>query len=646
MNAWFPALPRVLRTLRGVLAGGALAFLACDGLQASPFGDSLKSAPGAPPIPAPLLYTVNGRDAVRLPLKIVGTPTGSITFILRSQPQHGIVRMIRAQGEAAMVEYTPPSDRSISSDSFSFVAANSKGVSSEALVQIKLVDRSAKLEAVAKLDFPSVRVGEKTSLTLEIYNAGDLAGTGAIRVPAPWMVQEIDGEWRIPPRQKEIISINFSPILPGEFSGEIRFDADPSKSIALTGRALDWLDAGPDPLPLSIKDTSIRSGKLHLANPGDTPLTVNLSSTPPLDHPAEVTLAPHEQTDILVRRMSRNPAAQSGILTLTGSGKVESKALVWEAAALLPRLGGLESVRAPLQLTRETGGKPAELTLKNEGGQPGTWTLECPDAVALRLNGGTSTTRQTLHLAPEEVACISLFLSNDSTAPNLGVLKIQGADGVQELALGTAPASVTEPVLPIISPPKTVPKTPRPSPAKSATSPASPPDIAPQKSLIQPPTHSETHVIPTDPATLYTMSQAFAQGAVIPGLSIGKITATSAVLTFPLAATIPENQLRIHYRTINTTPDGTLQIDWEERAKIAVFRESGDKVVLTLNGLLPGKLNTIRLLGPDLGNGSRLIMHQCDIETPEAKSWVSVLGLGFGIILVLSVFWIRSKQKR
>ena len=219
----------------------ALAF--SDRGSAAPFGNFSKAESGSLPIPVPLVYTVIGREPVRIPLKVVGTQLGLVTFLLRASPKYGSVRLLSAQGDGAQVEYTPPLNLALSADSFSFVAANSKGVSAEAVVQIKIVDRGPKLEVAAQLDFGTVRVGDRKTLTLEVHNAGDLPAVGSVTVTPPWTLTHPESSEQLAPGQKRTLSVQLTAILAGKAVGELRFEGDPSKTVTLTAEVRDWIQA-------------------------------------------------------------------------------------------------------------------------------------------------------------------------------------------------------------------------------------------------------------------------------------------------------------------------------------------------------------------------------------------------------------------
>ena len=632
-----------LRIFGGVFLGVVLALVSFERASAAPFGNFSKAESGTLPIPAPLLYTVTGREPVRIPLKIVGSQSELVTFILRAPPQHGSVRLLRAQGEAAYVEYRPPLDMTLSTDSFSYVAANAKGVSGEAVVQIKIVDRGPKLEVAAQLDFGIVRVGDSKTLTLEVHNAGDLPAVGSINVSPPWMLSETESLQQLAPGKRRTLSVQFAPILAGTVAGELRFDADSSKVVTLTAEVRDWIHAGPDPLKLLATESQTRLGHLQLSNENDDPQTVTLTSKPPLEHPVEVSIAPHQQTAIPLRSTTRIPSSYSGVLTLSGGGKHETKVLLWEAAALGPSLGGADSAQAPLRLSRVPSDAAPSVLLRNEGGQAGSWVLQCPVGCSLRVRGAPLNAQATLQLAPGESARVSLFLTANPAPTPLGALKIRGPDGEHVLALEAAPLPRLDPI-----------DSPAPLAAASAAAPAPPStaapasftsEVAPQQSLIAAASRTKSRVLVLDPASFRALNQAFAQDALLNGLTITDVTSNRATLTFPLAPVIAPEQLLIHFRSLERAADGSLRISWSPRSATKGRRDANGKVILTVRSLTPGALNTIRLLGPDRGDGSRVILHQCDIDAPKAAPWFTFTSVFFCLSLAVGGGWIWLKGR-
>jgi len=609
--------------------------------SAAPFGNFSKTEPGSLPIPVPVVYTVIGREPVRIPLKVVGSQLGLVTFLLRASPKYGSVRLLSAQGDGAQVEYTPPLNLALSMDSFSFVAANSKGVSGEAVVQIKIVDRGPKLEVAAQLDFGTVRVGDRKTLTLEVHNAGDLPTVGSVNVTPPWTLINPETSEQLAPRQKRTLSVQLTPILAGKAVGELRFEGDPSKTVTLTAEVRDWIQAGPDPLKLRAIESQTRMGNLQLSNENDDTQTVTLTSTPPLEHPAEVRLAPHQQIAIPLRSTTRISGSYSGVLTLSGGGEHETKVLLWEAAALGPSLGGVDMNQVPLRLSQMPSDPAPSVLLRNEGGQAGSWALQCPVGCSLRVGNAPSKAQADLQLAPGESARVSLFLTAQPAPVTLGPLKIRGPDGEHVLALEVAPLPRLIPLessVPIaavdVAPPAS---------SSAATSFAS--DVAPQQSLIASVSATRSQIPELDPATIHTMTQAFAQGALLNGLTVTRVKSDRATLVFPLAAAIAPEQLLVHFRSLERSADGSLRIDWGPRSAIKGRRDATGKVTLTVLSLTPGALNTIRVLGPDRGDGSRVILHQCDIESPKTAPWFTFTSVCFCLAVALGGGWIWLKRR-
>jgi hypothetical protein len=630
-----------LRILMVAFLYASFVLTSFETVSAVPFGNFSKVESGILPIPVPLVYTVVGREAVRIPLKVVGSQLGLVTFLLRAPPRYGSVRLLRAQGDGAQVEYTPPENLAISTDSFSFVAANSKGVSGEALVQIKIVDRGPKLEVAARLDFGAIRVGDSKMLTLEVLNAGDLPTGGTVSVTPPWTLTNPGSAQQLAPGQKRTLSVQLTPILAGKAVGELRFEGDSSKTVTLTAEVRDWIHAGPDPLKLRAIESQTRMGHLQLSNESDDAKTVTLTSKPSLEHPVEVHLAPHQQVAIPLRSTTRSSGSYSGVLTLSGLGEHETKVLLWEAAALGPSLGGVDFNQAPLRISQLPSDPAPSVLFRNEGGQAGSWSMQCPVGCLLRVGSAPTKSQAELQLAPGESVRVSLFLADQPAPATLGALKIRGPDGEHVLALEVAPLPR---LAPVESPaPVAAVETAPPVASSAPTSVAS--DVAPQQSLIAPVSTVRSQIPELDPATIRTMTQAFAQGALLNGLTVTGVKSDRATLMFPLAAGIAPEQLLVHFRSLERAADGALRIDWGPRSVVKGRRDATGMVTLTVLNLTPGALNTIRVLGPDRGDGSRVILHQCDIDTPKSAPWFTFTSVCFCLAVAAGGGWMWLKRR-
>ncbi len=625
---------------------GALVLAGCGTICGAPSGGFSTPNLAAPPIPAPMRYTVTGREMIRFPLQVVGGQSEVVTFIIRKPPQSGALRLTRSQGEAAQVEYTPPSDRTINTDSFTFVAANSRGVSGEALVQIKIVDRGAKLETAPFLNFGTLRVGSTKSLPLEVHNSGDMPSASAVNVTLPWFLSEKESAMHLAPGHTQTVLVNFTPSHAGSFSGELRFNPDPSSTVNLSAEVRDWLIAGPDPVHLLAAGKRIRAGTLQLTNENDSPQTVSLVSKPPLEHPAEVTLAPHQKVDIPLRSKSLT-YGHSGMLTLVGAGQNESKVLLWEAEPLGAALGGLEGVKAPLVLSYDSARPASKIRLRNDGGQSGVWSLQCPEGCGVRIGKGALNSQATLRLEPGESVEVFLSLSAPSASTQLGVFSIQGPDGnaVLELVAEAAPRIETTDVPTPAAAPAKLPSQRRSSPSHSQDMGSAALDVAPQQSLLGNSKGANAFEIVPDPETYIDLNQAFAQGALLNGLIVTNVTSERLTLIFPIAPSIAPEQLIILFRSFEPSPDGKPSIQWRSRAPTEGHRDASGKMVLNVRGLKAGALNTIRLLGPDRGDGMRVILHQCDIVAPKGRAWLALIGGSLLVLLTMVGGWIWAQKR-
>ncbi|NBV87366.1 MAG: hypothetical protein EBS01_14145, partial [Verrucomicrobia bacterium] len=448
------------------------------------------------------------------------------------------------------------------------------------MVQIKIVDRGAKLESASSLNFGTLRVGTTKSLPLEVHNSGDLTSASVVNITLPWFLSEKDSVVHLAPGHAQSVMVNFTPSHAGSFSGELRFNPDSPSTVTLIAEVRDWLIAGPDPVALRVDSDRARAGILQLSNQNDFPQTVSLVSKPQLEHPAEITLAPHQTLDVTLRSKSLSPSRYSGILTLTGPGQNESKVLLWEAAALGAVLGGLESLKAPLVLFSDPVKPAKKIRLRNDGGQPGVWQLRCPSGCGIRIGKGALNTEANLELAPGESTEVCLSHATPLATKQLGVLSIHGPDGNAFVELVADAEPRVETVVSAPPAPAKLPSQRLPSVSHLQDTGSSVSDVAPQQYILGKNPGARALEIVPDPETYIDLNQAFAQGALLNGMMVTNVTSDRFRLIFPLPPSIAPEQLLVLFRSFEPSPDGKPSIQWRSRAPIEGRRDASGKVVL------------------------------------------------------------------
>ncbi len=607
----------------------------------------------APPIPAAVRQLLTSREPVRIFLRVSGFQTEPATFVLRDEPEHGSVRLLpQLSHEWAEVEYTPPKDRSVTSDSFKFAASNSKGTSSEATVQIQIKDIGPRLEVPQILDFGRLRVGQSSQAALALRNTGDEVAIGTLSVSGAWTLEESSPNYQLVPGQSQTFHLRLTPLSAGNLEGQVKFGSTPSRTTYLLAKVEEWIGAGPDPLELRLREDRSRATELILCNESGVTETVFLQSEPPLEHPFMVRIPPAQSFAIPINYRTQVPNEQVGKLILS-SGDNRRRVLLWRVPPLGPVLGGLDSVNS---IVVSSGGK--RLPLWNEGGRTGKWVLQTSGPFKISAPTKTATNHLEITLAPGERLQPVLTFPGKMQAIAPGTLSVHQARHPL-LAPGTLKSIVltarrpqdivsAEPRVPSPIPapeglPTQVPVRPRMPTVVPSQTPIPPPEpVAFVPSAILPANNRSKSATESPSAgTIQSIKNAFLPGVLLNGLTITDVTHHSAKLTFPAPKGIRPEQINAQLRDTEAASDGQLQSLWRDLPHTSHSTGADGKIVLLLEGLPPESTVAIRLLGPPLGSG-RIALHQSDITTHSAPAWFSpkrpwiwALGSGAGLILVL-----------
>lgn len=610
-------------------------------------GKPKESFQGAPPLPAAANIQVDRKQARRIPLRVLGPQSESVTFLLRTRPLHGRLTLLtNTPGTEAWVEYFPPEDRSITADQFGFAASNSKGVSAEATIFIRILDKAGRVDLPERIDFPPTKVGLVSEQKLPIKNLGDTALSASITAPVGWTCKP--DAFHLDPQQEIVLELTLAPSISGNLKGDLVFSHQPEKPIKLFATVEDWIHAEPDPLKLfAVSNSAERETLLKLTNRNPKPEVVVLSSNPPLEHPEEVSLDPGQSKQVLVRGGNLSKEPSSGLLKLTRKGSQGelpvSRLLLWNAEASAPLLRITSNLAAPT-IVPPNKQLFTPITLENGGGSEGVWSIQVPppfavDSTALRILPGKSI---DIH--------VSTVVTPTERAE--GLLKIQGLGQSFEIPLLTKPESS--------SVANTHPSTRRGQPQTHTTtatnrpqrSPSTSPSIAhaasdPESTLGAPPTSTSTAKRPSPSANaehLKLANRAFLPGIAVAGSRLRNVTDRSAILEFPDNPSIPIDKLVVESRLLMTDPEGHLRISWQPMPNVEISRVPPNQIRFTFQKLESQLTYTIRVLGPMLPNGNRVAMHQCDIATRPKAPWFTLGKTSLLIGGIAAIFFALRKR--
>ncbi len=600
----------------------------------------------APPMPAPVKLALVGRSKVRVFLRVRGLQKEPATFILRGEPEHGTAKLLpQISREWAEVEYTPPQEREITSDSFKFVVSNSRGTSSESIAVISIKDIGPRLETPHHLNFGILQTGQSREMPLEIRNSGDTVAAGSLSVTGEWSFAEGSQTYEIEPGQTATFPLLFSPKSTGSMEGEIRFSSGTTRSVFLLAKVEDWIEATPDPILLRVTHPPMRAATLILTNQTDLREWIQFESEPALAHPYGVWIESRQTILVPITTASLTPVEQIGKLTLRGSQN-RHRFLLWRTSALGPALGGLSNLQ---RIWVAAHGKA--LTVWNEGGRTGKWTVQTSDPFKFSLPNESPSNAAEFTLAPGEALSLHVTAPTKPLPKQDGTLQIHpllGGGTTQSIKLTvrkpllpdpfreSSPASTPQRGTAAVSLKDLAAPTPNPSPLPEA--PYFPPSILDRKRK-----KDSTTAPSLDLNILKNIRNAFMPGIVANNIFVSHLTAHSVRLTIPPPSDVSPNQISALIRSSEITANEQIKMVWTPLKDLTIKTTKLGQVVLDLDGLTPDSTVGILIAGPSLEGGRRVVLNQLDLKTPAQvfwlsphRPWVWILGAFVGFVALQS----------
>ncbi len=324
-----------------------------------------------PPVMASLDVKVEGRLPMRIVLRTSSLQRSPVKFVFRGEPEFGRVRLLKQlTTDSVEVEYVPPADRSIVTDSFLFAGANSQGFSSDCRARIQIIDLGPRLAVPLALDFAATQVGQSAQLPLEVRNSGDQPAEGEISVSVPWEIEEGKDHYSLAPGEKKTVVVLFKPSRAGWAQGNVSFSGGASATVQVRAEAMDWVEVAKDPFAFLWGDTMQQTAELVLSNSGIKPLELTLQASPPLEHEASIRIEAGTSRLVPVRWRGDRVSGGWGTLLLSSANGMR-RVVVWSLDAILSGLG------PAFILNGEPGLASARRTFTNTGGRSGSWTFRC-----------------------------------------------------------------------------------------------------------------------------------------------------------------------------------------------------------------------------------------------------------------------------
>ncbi|MDB6175601.1 MAG: Fibronectin type domain protein [Chthoniobacteraceae bacterium] len=537
--------------------------------------------PKAPPQPVSPIVRVKRGESVEIPLKIYGTRSQTLDFLIRVPPQTGKLSEIkRIAQEAGSITYTPSKDLIVKRDKFSYAVRSNEGVSAAVEVAITILDTDPDLFAPETTDFGRTLSGEQVTRNVEITNRGGGIAEGNLEVEPPW---QIDGplHYRLNAGTKSSIKLIFSPKSVGSARGLLRYGPETQCVTALTGESLPPISILPAKLLLkqSEGEKGVRSATLEIFNNTASEQTITPLEDDRFIFSSAATIKPLSEGSIHVETVEANLAALDGEIRLhSTAGEIS-----------VPVHG--DAVPPILQITRESvnfgaipfGGNAREqFGIKNRGGTSTTVTMEIAAPYFLQQPA------ITLSPGEQKELTIGLLTANPGSyrstllirARSLANLEIPVTAQIAQ-AVGFATPSRTErPVLVAASRPR----------------------------VIAANRHEE-------------IASASTEGLPLQLAQIVELTPTMAILDWvePNPGTVHS---KIEVRQLSLE-GGQLKLDWKEMGSFVPEFKNG-RMKGTLTRLEPGALYTIRIRAIKADQSS-VVRCEAQFKTPPKKPLLASL---------------------
>jgi hypothetical protein len=360
---------------------------------------------------------------IDIPLRIYGTRSETLTFLIRSQPEHGrLTEPNHFHPQGAVVTYEPPKDLNINADKFTYAVRSKEGVSAAVDVNIQIIDEEPKLLVPDALEFPALLIGETAERNFQITNRGGGIALGEIKVDPPYSVVG-SPRYELGADEQAVFTILFAPTKGGDFRNEVRFSSQIDRTMLVTGIGRAPLAVTPERLELRRADQApARMGVFQLTNNTAEPLELTLTASDRLTLPRQLTLATGEQKVVPVQMNAGDVGPFEEEIRIEHAG----------ATILLPIKAAPVSAILRVDPRMVTFGKVsvgrqhrAEIHVENIGGSPVRAVLHVPAPFTVEKNtltldaGGREAVGVTL--SPALAGAIQAVLQIESSAGRVDV---------------------------------------------------------------------------------------------------------------------------------------------------------------------------------------------------------------------------------
>ncbi len=563
-----------------------------------------------PPQPVPATVKVKRGESVAIPLRIYGSRSQTIEFLIRTEPKAGKLSEIKqVEREISAVTYTPPAENSVTSDRFTYAARTREGVSAPCEVLIQISDEAPQLISPAEVNFGRLLVDEKASQKITLTNRGGGVAQGELEIDSPWQIEGAK-QYRLTAGQSYVIPVTLKPSAAGSIHGEMRsVQAAPrsTRSTALTAEVLPLIAIAPDRLELkTTSDVSGRSATFEVINHTAQQQSLTLRADPRLLFERALTLEPDVPTSVLVE------TAQSDVGAIDTEIAIDLPGANVRVPVHAPATGAILHFHKPsvnFSSVKPGGNSLEKIELENSGGTSVEISLQAPDPF--------TTNPKTLSIQAGERKTIEIRFSPNSEKRYKGELHAEGAElslnlPLEGLAVNQPAPTMRQQAAPPLPepPPKPATREPTPDPAEPEETAAT--DPTPQGRL------QYARLVEVHPEQV--TFEWFANG----GASTG---------------------LQAQYRMLALENDA-LTSTWIQLPNFVVAQK-GDKLVGIIKEILPNTPFSIRVIAAEASLEPPPSSVRLDFTTPPYPTFfklspIRILLMSLGVCLALII---RKKMR-
>ena len=218
-------------------------------IQAHTSGQREQRRSVTPAAASPREVQIHQGETIEIVLTAHGQIGRTVTFLMRSQPEHGTLEGPPRQltRNTASVTYVHRADDGPGDDIFTYAVQVAGGVVSAAVpVTITVMEEPPSLAtSPTELDFGTVKAGDNTRATLTLENRGGGTAFGRVEPPPPWTVEGA-AEYHLAHGASQTFQIVFGPSYGRSYVESIHFRPETGNGVRLIGTGIGPRDPAED----------------------------------------------------------------------------------------------------------------------------------------------------------------------------------------------------------------------------------------------------------------------------------------------------------------------------------------------------------------------------------------------------------------